>query len=184
MDRSNHYEAAFEAYLQWHRLAYVAVDETHRAMLGDESVKSLDFVVYGASGGRFLVDVKGRRFPTGGAGKERHVWECWSTADDIDGLERWADVFGPGYEGLFVFAYHLHADVAVPEETEDLWTWRGRRYLLRAITAADYRRHMRVRSPRWQTVSLPGAIFRHLARPVHHFTHGFPFVIRELLIPA
>ena len=28
MDRSNHYEAAFEAYLQWHRLCYVAVDET------------------------------------------------------------------------------------------------------------------------------------------------------------
>ena len=27
MDRSNHYEAAFEAYLQWHRLCYVAVDE-------------------------------------------------------------------------------------------------------------------------------------------------------------
>ena len=25
MDRSNHYEAAFEAYLQWHRLGYIAV---------------------------------------------------------------------------------------------------------------------------------------------------------------
>ena len=35
MDRSNHYEAAFEAYLQWHRLCYVAVDETRRAWLGD-----------------------------------------------------------------------------------------------------------------------------------------------------
>ena len=35
MDRSNHYEGAFEAYLQWHRLCYVAVDETRRSMLGD-----------------------------------------------------------------------------------------------------------------------------------------------------
>jgi hypothetical protein len=43
MDRSNHYEAAFEALLQWHRLSYVAVDETRRAMLGDLRVKNLDF---------------------------------------------------------------------------------------------------------------------------------------------
>ena len=67
MDRSNHYEAAFEAYLQWHRLCYVAVDETRRAMLGETRVKSLDFIVYGPHGARLLVDVKGRRFPGGDA---------------------------------------------------------------------------------------------------------------------
>src|SRR5205807_5961914 len=65
MDRSNHYEAAFEAYLQWHRLCYVAVDETRRAMLGDASVKSLDFIVHGENDCRLLIDVKGRRFPGG-----------------------------------------------------------------------------------------------------------------------
>ena len=47
MDRGNHYEAAFEAYLQWHRLCYVAVDETRRAILDDISIKSLDFIVFG-----------------------------------------------------------------------------------------------------------------------------------------
>ena len=31
MDRSNHYESAFEAYLRARRLGYVAVDEAHRA---------------------------------------------------------------------------------------------------------------------------------------------------------
>ena len=35
MDRGNHYEAAFEAYLQWHRHCYVAVDETRRPILGE-----------------------------------------------------------------------------------------------------------------------------------------------------
>jgi hypothetical protein len=60
MDRSNHYEAAFEAYLQWHRLSYVAVDETRRAMLGDLRVKNLDFIVHGESGGRLLVETRGR----------------------------------------------------------------------------------------------------------------------------
>src|SRR5437868_5004877 len=75
MDRSNHYEAAFEGYLQWHRLCYVAVDETRRAMLGDLRVKSLDFIVHGPGGARLLVDVKGRRFPTGPGQRPRRVWE-------------------------------------------------------------------------------------------------------------
>ena len=172
MDRSNHYEAAFEAYLQWHRLCYVGVDETRRAWLGDTRVKNLDFIVYAPEGARLLVDVKGRRFPTGPAGKTRRVWECWSTRDDVDGLERWEEVFGPGYRGLLVFAYQLLPEVVLPDDTEDLWTWRGRRYLLRAVPVSDYRRHMRVRSPRWGTVDVPGAVFRELIRPFHHFLHA------------
>ena len=173
MDRSNHYEAAFEAYLQWHRLCYVAVDETRRPMLGETRVKSLDFIVYGESGARLLVDVKGRRFPTGSAEKPRRVWECWSTRDDLDGLERWGELFGPGYQGVLLFAYQLLPSVAVPDDTEDLWTWHGRRYLLRGVDAADYRLHMRVRSPKWATVALPGAVFRSLVRPLHDFLRGY-----------
>src|SRR5580692_2022482 len=122
MDRSNHYEAAFEAYLQWRRLGYVAVDESRRATLGETPIKSLDFIVYGADGARLLVDVKGRRFPGGPAGKPRRVWECWSTLEDVSGLERWAELFGPGYRGLLVFAYQLLPEVMLPEETADLWT--------------------------------------------------------------
>jgi hypothetical protein len=170
MDRSNHYEAAFEAYLQWHGLCYVAVDETRRAPLGGTPVKSLDFIVHGGGDARLLVDVKGRRFPAGPPAKPRRVWECWSTREDVEGLERWARLFGPGYQGLLVFTYHLAPAVGVPDDTEDLWTWRGRRYLLRAVAADDYRRHMRVRSPKWDTVDLPRAEFRSLVRPLHHFT--------------
>ncbi len=174
MDRSNHYEAAFEAYLQWHRLCYVAVDETRRAQFGEVRVKNLDFIVYGECGSRLLVDVKGRRYPTGSEGKQRCVWECWSTQDDVDGLERWMALFGPGYQGLLVFAYQVLPQVPLPQDTLDLWTWRGRRYLLRAVAVGDYRSQMRVRSPRWGTVTLPGSVFRGLARPLHHFTHGLP----------
>ena len=172
MDRANHYEAAFEAYLQWHRLCYVAVDETKRSVLSDERVKSLDFIVHGDGGARLLIDVKGRRFPGGTIERPRRVWECWSTRDDLDGLERWAGRFGPDYQGLLVFAYHVLPSVELPENTEDLWTWRGRRYLLRAVAAHAYREQMRVRSPRWGTVSLPHAVFRRLVRPLHHFTQG------------
>jgi hypothetical protein len=178
MDRSNHYEAAFEAYLQWHRLCYVAVDETRRSMLGEERIKNLDFIVYGERGARLLVDVKGRRFPSG-LKHPRRVWECWSTQDDIDGLERWETLFGPGYQGLLVFAYQVLPDVELSGDADDLWTWRGRRYLLRAILASDYRQHMRIRSPRWATVHLPGAAYRALVRPLHYFTDGTTLVAGE-----
>jgi len=179
MDRSNHYEAAIEAYLQWHRLGYVAVDETRRSQLGDVRVKSLDFIVYGGAGARLLVDVKGRRFPSGSPGRPRRVWECWCTRDDIGGLGQWAALFGPGYRGVLVFAYQLLPGVPLPEEAADLWTWRGRRYLLRAIDVDDYRAHMRLRSPKWQTVWLSTSVYRDLVRPFHHFTHGAPAVAQE-----
>lgn len=174
MDRSNHYEAAFEAYLQERRLCYVAVDETRRAILGDSKVKSLDFVVYGPEGARLVVDVKGRRFPAGKPEKPRRVWECWSTGEDVESLDRWADMFGPGYQGLLVFAYHLLPTVTIADDTEDLWPWRGRRYLFRAIPSAEYRAEMRSRSPRWGTVTLPNEAFRRLVRPLVHFTHRSP----------
>ncbi|HEV3448643.1 MAG TPA: HYExAFE family protein [Gemmataceae bacterium] len=170
MDRSNHYEAAFEAYLQHHRLCYVAVDETRRAMLGDLRVKSLDFVVYGDAGARLLIDVKGRRFPTGPSHRLRRVWESWSTQDDISGLEQWTSLFGPGYQAVLVFVYHVLPVVTLPDDVPDLWTWHGRRYLLRGVPAEQYRVHMRVRSPKWATVGLPGAVFRDLVQPFQDFT--------------
>jgi hypothetical protein len=174
MDRSNHYEAAFEAYLRARRLGYVAVDEAHRASLDDAPVKSLDFIVHGPNGAKLLVDVKGRRFPGGAKDKPRRVWESWSTREDIDGLGRWAEHFGPEYRGLLVFVYRILPTVLMPLGTRDLWNWHGRFYLLRAVLVDDYRRHMRVRSPRWGTVMLPTAVYRELVRPFRHYTDHKP----------
>jgi hypothetical protein len=182
MKRSNPYEAAFEAYLQEQGLCYVAVDETRRPWLGDFPLKSLDFIVFGVEGARLVVDVKGRRFPAGPVGRQRRVWESWSTRDDVEGLERWAGLSGPGYRGVLVFAYHLLPNVELPQDTEDVWTFRGRRYLLRGVDVKEYRKAMRVRSPRWGTVGLPRAAFRALVRPLHHFTQGAPVFARECLL--
>jgi hypothetical protein len=172
LDRANHYETAFEAYLQAQRLCYIAVDESRRTLLQEGPVKSIDFIVHGPWGARLLIDVKGKRFPGGTTEKPRHVWESWSLREDISGLECWAEHFGPEYQGALVFAYALGSDVWVPEDSDDLWTHGGRRYLFRAVTVADYHRHMRVRSPRWNTVYLPRAIFRRLVRPLRHLTHA------------
>ncbi len=114
MDRSNPYEAAFEAYLQHHGLCTVAVDETRRALWGATPIKSLDFIVLGQRGPACLVDVKGRQFPGGPAGRERYVWENWSTQEDLAGMAQWIRLFGPGSVGLFVFLYHIGPTVALP----------------------------------------------------------------------
>jgi hypothetical protein len=179
MDRSNHYEAAFEGWLQEQQLAYIAVDETRRSMLGDRPVKSLDFIVHGPHGSRLVIDVKGRRFPGGPKGKRRRVWESWVDKEDVDSLSRWAAGFGPGFIGLFVFAYHLLPEVELPEDTEDLFLWRGRRYLLRGVDVDEYRRHSQVRSQSWETVFVPSAIFRDLIQPVQYFTHALPVLPEE-----
>src|SRR5215467_2915717 len=75
--RSNHYEAAFEEFLRRRQIPYVAVDEKKRALLGDASLKSLDFIVSPALGGSWLIDVKGRRFPAGG---QKQYWKTTGRA--------------------------------------------------------------------------------------------------------
>jgi hypothetical protein len=169
MDRSNPYEAAFEAYLNEHGLCYIGVDEKKRSFLDDTPVKNLDFVVLGSAGARLLVDVKGRRFPGGPPEKQRRVWENWSTQEDIRGLTSWTRLFGPGYLALFVFMYRIGPDEILADPS-DLWSWRETRYRLLAVTVEDYVRHMRVRSPRWGTVSLQTSVFQSLARPFRHFS--------------
>jgi hypothetical protein len=174
MDRNNPYEAAFEGYLKAQGFCYVGVDEGRRAMLGDRPVKNLDFIVLGACGSRLLVDVKGRQFPGGSVDKPRYTWENWATNDDITGLRSWLEVFGPGYTAVFLFLYRLQPNVEIAADTIDLFTFRDQKYLLRAVTLDDYVAHMKIRSPKWGTVSMPGTKYRTIARPFRYFTHEWP----------
>ena len=159
MDRGNHYETAFEAYLRDRRLGYVAVDESRRSSLEDEPVKSIDFIVYGAGGAKLLVDIKGRKFPSQSKGKPRRVWQNWVERDDVEGLERWQSSFGPEYQALLVFAYYILPEVELRRGTADVWVWRGRRYLMRAVPvdrlppphAASGRRSGRPSTCQWPT---------------------------------
>ena len=70
-NRNNHYEAAFEEFLRQRGVPYVAVDEARRSLLGgDASLKSLDYIVSAPGELTWLVDVKGRKFPSGDAQQE------------------------------------------------------------------------------------------------------------------
>jgi hypothetical protein len=161
--RNNHYDSALEEYLRRQRVPYVAVDEARRALDADVSIKSLDFIVYSQQGPNLLIDVKGRQFPSGA--KSRRCWENWSTADDIESLDRWQEVFGPDFRSALIFAYNV-VDEAYLDQFPGHFAHRDRRYAFVGITLEDYRRHMRVRSSSWGTVSLPGRAFRALVCPL------------------
>jgi hypothetical protein len=179
MNRDNHYEAAFEAYLRAAGVGFVAVDEARRTLLGDAGVKSLDFIVVGPTDARLVVDVKGRKFPGGAPGKPIKSWQNWSTEEDVDGLARWAGVLGPDFRGVLAFAYRIVPPFALHPETPDLFTFRDATYLMRGIDAADYRAAMTRRSTRWGTVHLPAAAFRRLVRPFSEFLRpGEPRILR------
>jgi len=177
MLRTNPYEAAFESYLRHLGIGYISVDESRRAVLDSMPLKSLDYIVFTRAGSGLLVDVKGRRFPTGSPRRPRRAWESWCTIDDIAGLESWGQRFGPGYVGLLVFTYSVAREIPLTAQTTDLWQWHGGRYLFRAVRADLYRSRMRVRSPRWHTVDLPDHDFRDIVRPLSFFT-GEPEPLR------
>ncbi len=163
--RSNHYDAAFEAFLRNGRTPYVAVNEARRALWGDSSLKSLDFVVYSPTLGNLLIDVKGRL--DAGPGCAARRWENWATTDDLECLQQWQQIFGTTFRALLVFAYQLPTP-AVPTSLPEMLRFRDRSYAFYGVWADDYRRAMKLRSPKWETVWLPSAPYRELRFSLDH----------------
>jgi hypothetical protein len=162
-DRSIHYEAAFEAFLRNKGIPCVVVDEAKRALFANAKLKSFDFVVYSKSGPNLLVDVKGRQLRNRSS---RSGFETWATEQDIADLMQWEQVFGEGYKGLISFVYWIDPPLT-PEP--GMFEFKGRWYYMVGIELAEYRNHMRRRSPKWETVALPAEHFRSLARPIEQW---------------
>lgn len=159
-NRDNHYEAAFEAYLRHRRVPYVAVDEARRSLMAGGSLKSLDFIVSPPDGQSWLVDVKGRRFPSGE--EQKQYWKNWSTRDDLRSLAQWERNFGPGFVPVLVFAYHLVADRS-PVPAAQVFEYRGEKYAFVAVSLDEYAPHAYPLSESWDTVAMPVGLFRERA---------------------
>ena len=169
--RNTHYERAFEDLLQQRGIPYVAVDQAQKAVFSGASIKSFDFIVYPNRGPKILADVKGRKCPW--RQFQRGRWgETWITKDDLDGLHRWEEVFGPDYLAAFVFAYWLF-DGDLPAQTNGAvhrFAQRDYAFVVAELTA--YHLRSRCRSPRWHTVYVPAAKFGDLAQPLDLFLAG------------
>ncbi len=165
--RWNHYDVAFEAFLRERRNPYVSVDERRRALSEDATLKSLDFIVYSAAGRNLLVDVKGRRFPSGRVSRGQY-WENWVTEEDLDSMLRWERVFGDGFRAALVFAYDLVGSESASFHSL-VWTFGRRQYSFYGIWVDEYAASSRTRSRSWETVSIPRSRFDALRRPIDLF---------------
>jgi hypothetical protein len=157
----NHYERAFENWLIDNRIRYVLVDEHKRAAFSHSKIKSFDFLVYLHNGQVIIAEIKGRKFE-GTSLTKLACLECWVTIDDVEGLSRWEQVFGPGHQALFIFAYKLE-NIDVDFDGRDIFDFDANRYVFFCIKLNDYRASMKRRSPKWQTVTLPADKFRKCA---------------------
>ena len=157
--KTSHYEAAFEDYLRHHGLPYIAVDEAKRSLFGTAKLKSFDFVVYRPNGTNLLVDVKGRVAAPGKA------LANWVTRRDIDDLRQWKDIFGDGFQAVFVFMYQwLGASDQSP--FSEIFCYEDNWYSMLATPLSDYRAVMRSRSESWGTVSISAGEFNKIAKPL------------------
>jgi hypothetical protein len=157
----SHYEKAFENWLIDNGIQYIRVDEHKRAAFARHKIKSFDFLVYPRAGQIILAEIKGRKFK-GTSLAHLTGLECWVTADDIEGLSRWRQVFGPGHLALFVFAYKIeHIDVDF--DGREPFIFVDDRYVFFCVKLDDYVVSMKRRSPKWQTVTLPAKKFRQQA---------------------
>lgn len=159
---ANQYERAFESWLIDHQVEYLRADEHKRIGTPRQSVKNFDFLLYADPGKRFIVEVKGRTF--GGTSLAGMTGlECWATLDDVEGLRTWQQALGPDHEAAFVFAYRI-ANVDADLNGREAIVLDGDRYIFFCIRVDDYHRHMKRRSPKWRTVTLPAQAFRRHAR--------------------
>ena len=154
----NYYERAFENWLIDRRISYVRAEEHKRPGLPPQSVKNFDFLLYPQPDRKLIVEVKGRTF-LGATLVGLKGFECWVTADDIESLRTWRQALGPDHEAILVFAYRV-AQMDVDFNGHSPFDYERESYLFFCIRLDDYCRHMRRRSPKWRTMTLPADKFR------------------------
>lgn len=174
--RSNHYEAAFEAYVRQQRIPCVAVDECRRALFDDEAVKNPDFLLYPRFGVNLVVEVKGKRAKNS---RGRRDWENWVTLDDLEGLARWQETFGPGFRAVLSFAYTEPPPSFALPGGEGAFEFRGRHYRFWAVGLDDYTAHLRSRGSSWKAVAMARRAFRRRVRPLNEWLPMTPTASRR-----
>ncbi len=180
--RSNHYEAAFEAFVRSLRVPCVAIDEAKRALSGEWGLKSPDFLLYPRFATNLVVEVKGKRAKNRVG---RRDWENWVTTDDLDGLDRWQTMFGSSFRSVLAFAYAEPIQPFPLPRANGAFEFRGLEYRFWAVELDEYINHLRSRGPAWKAVAMARRAFRRRVRPLvewlpmHLDSARRPLVIKE-----
>jgi hypothetical protein len=160
----NEYEQAFETWLLDNRIQYISVDQRKRKIFARSKIKSFDFLLYRHDSTPVIAEIKGRKF-RGASLAGRTGLDSWVTMDDVRGLIRWEQIFDSSCEAAFIFAYRFEK-IDVEPDGREIYEFGDDRYVFYAILLDDYRDFMTVRSPKWQTVTIPAAKFREFAIPI------------------
>ncbi len=164
---SNHYELAFENWLKDNHIRFTRIDETKRARLGKATFKSFDYFVYAGTHNIIIADVKGRKFK-GTSFEKLTSLQCWVTETDITDIEFWQEIFGDDHHAVFVFAYDIE-NVDVDFDGRDVYDYDGKKYLFFCAELDKYKKNLKVRSPKWKTVTLSADNFRACAVEMKDF---------------
>lgn len=156
--RLNHYERAFGNWLIDNHIPYLPIDEQKRRSLGRLKFKSFDYLLSDGNQQIIIAEVKGRKFK-GKSFANLTGFQCWVTYDDVASLAKWQEIFGPGHKAAFIFAYSIE-NIDVDFDGREVYDFKDRRYVFFCIMLDDYERFMKVRSPKWKTVTVPADKFR------------------------
>ena len=125
------------------------------------AVSRFDFFLYPPNQPTIIAEVKGRKFK-GTTFEKLTGFECWVSAEDVEGLANWQRVFGPSHLAVFVFAYKIE-NVDVDFDGREVYESSAGRYVFFAVRLDEYRQYMKLRSPKWGTLTLPAEKFRQSA---------------------
>ncbi len=103
---NNHYEQAFQAYLDSREQPYVTISQARKAIIHGTAQKSFDFIVHKPNGTAMLIDIKGRKLKFSYFKNDR-PGQNWVTSDDVDSMLKWQAHFGETHFPLFIFAYWI-----------------------------------------------------------------------------
>ncbi|MHC5118969.1 MAG: HYExAFE family protein [Planctomycetota bacterium] len=161
------YEQAFESFLSENKTPFIWVDQSKRPEFFQSSVKNFDFLLHPDSQSPILVELKGRTFKGDSLAGLKGL-DGWATFEDVQALSQWLQRFRSDYSdarAYFVFAFRFE-NIDVETDGHDVYDYLGQRYLFLAIPLEKYAAAKKVRSPKWQTVTLPAEDFRRWALPI------------------
>jgi len=167
-EQTNVYEQAFESFLNENKIPFVWVDQSKRPEFFQSSIKNFDFLINPDSDSPILVELKGRTFKGDSLAGLKGL-DGWATFEDVQALSQWLSRFRndfPAAEAFFVFAFRF-ANIDVETDGWDVYDYNGRRFLFLAIPLEKYAEAMKIRSPKWQTVTLPAEDFRRWATSLY-----------------
>ena len=177
--RKNHYEQAFESWLEDNHVNYVYIDQHKRQSFSSERVKTFDYLIYPEKpdgpeqlcGPIVIAELKGKIFKSESLAGFRNM-ECWVSLEDVRGMLKWRQVMGASTaagiaKAVFVFAYKLEC-IDVENDGCEIYDFDGQKYVFYCVDLSDYTDNMKLRSRRWQTVNLSAENFRQKAFCVRH----------------